>query len=180
MANKSQPSGDISFGEKLKFSSTKKIDYLATDDKKAFEIRFDTALAAGVGTPVFDGLKKTKAPVSTQVYSAVVPAVGKNVAMSIVVNGFCQTELGANCVLMLAANDQHSATHFGAKRKDQAYTAALPFKAKALTDVRLTVVLIAERDSAHAESSALIAVNDISADAALKGKKRPARAPKPS
>jgi hypothetical protein len=40
-------SGGVTFGEKLTFSSIKKVDYAISDDKKAFEIRFDKGLAAG-------------------------------------------------------------------------------------------------------------------------------------
>ena len=88
--------GGVSFGESLIFSSLKKVDYALSDDKKAFEIRFDTGLAAGVGTPVFEGLAKTRAPVSTRVYSAVIPATGEDVEVSLNVNGFGVTEAGTN------------------------------------------------------------------------------------
>ena len=167
MATNDRAGGGVTFGEKLKFSSSRKVDFALSDDKKAFEIRFDTALAAGVGTPVFDGLKKTAAPVNSSVYSAVVPIVGKSPRMSIVVNGFGTTEAGTNTKLVLTANDQHSVTHFPAGQDDEAFTVAFPYQGKTGTDLRLTIVLIAERDSAQPEASALIAVNDISADAAL-------------
>jgi hypothetical protein len=170
--------GGVSFGESLIFSSLKKVDYALSDDKKAFEIRFDTGLAAGVGTPVFEGLAKTRAPVSTRVYSAVIPATGEDVEVSLNVNGFGVTEAGTNTVLVLTANDQHIVTHFAAE-KDEGFAAALPFRAKAVTEIRLTVVLIAERDSLHPDASALIAVTDIGADAALTPRE-PARPERPS
>jgi hypothetical protein len=162
MATKVQAKDGVTFGPKLVFSSTKKVDFSVTDDKKAFEIVFRTALAAGVGTPSFKGLKKTRAPVNTNIYSAVLPASGKNVKASIVVNGFGVTEPGTNTAVVITANGQHSVTHF--TDSDEAFTASLPFRAKALTDVRVTVVLVAERAATHPDASALIAVTDISAD----------------
>jgi hypothetical protein len=33
------PKSSVTFGEKLTFSSIKKVDYAVSDDKKAFEIR---------------------------------------------------------------------------------------------------------------------------------------------
>lgn len=169
MATDSQASDGVKFGQKLKFSSTRKVDFSVTDDEKSFEIRLRTALSAGVGTPNFDGLKKTRASVNTRVFSAVVPAAGKGVRMAIVANGFGVTEPGTNAAVVIMANGQHSVTHFS--DSDGAFTASLPFRAKELTDVRVTVVLVAERDGAHPEASALIAVTDISADAALARRK---------
>jgi hypothetical protein len=180
MTRKAHATGGVTFGEGPTFSSEKKIAYHLEDDKQAFEIRFDTTLAAGVGTAIFDGVPKTDAPVSTRIYSAVIPATGKNVKTSFVVNGFGATEAGTNTVLMLSVNDQHSVTHFAPNRKDQAFLAALPYRAKTVTDVRLTVVLVAERDSTHPDGSALIAITDISADAAFTGKKPAKRGKKKS
>ncbi|HKR61538.1 MAG TPA: hypothetical protein VJS64_17760, partial [Pyrinomonadaceae bacterium] len=139
MATKVRASDGLTFGETLTHSSKKKVDYQLSDDKKAFEIRFDPALAAGVGTPVFDGLKKTKAPLSTSVYSAVIPATGKGVKTSFVANGFGVTEPGTNTMLILAVNDQHSVAHFAAKKGEQGFTVTLAYRAKAVTDIRLTV-----------------------------------------
>jgi len=165
---------DVTFGAAPTFTSEEKVDYFLADDKKAFEIRFQTALAAGVGSPVFEGVPKTEAPVTTRVYSAVIPARGKNLKTSFVVNGFRVTQPGTNAMLVIAVNDKHSVTHFGTAKKDEAFTAALPYSAKAPEDIRLTVMLVAERDSTHPDASSLIAVNDISADT-VQQKKKPAK-----
>jgi hypothetical protein len=42
-----------------------------------------------------------------------------------------------------------------------------------VAELRLSVVLVAERDSAHPDASALVAVTDISTDAASNRKKKP-------
>jgi len=178
MANKLPAKDDVSFGPKLKFSSTKKVNYTVTDDKKSFEIQFAQPLAAGVGTPVFDGLKKTRAPIGTNLYSAVVPSAGKNVKMSIHLNGFGETEPGTNTTVVMATNGQHSVTHFDTM--DGAFTASLAFRAKSLTDLRVTVLIVAERHAAHPGASALIAVTDISADTFVPRKKAAKKATKKS
>jgi hypothetical protein len=164
----------VSFGEKLAFSSSK-VDYAVSDDKKAFEIRFPTALAVGVGTPSFEGVK-TGTPVSTTIYSAVVPVTGKSLKTTVIANGFAAIEAGTHTVLVLTVNDQHSVTHFGKKKNDEAITASLKFQGKAVRDLRLTLALIAEQASTSPDASALIAINDISTDAAFK---KPKPKPKP-
>ena len=174
MASNTRKSDGVAFGRKPAFSSLRKIDYFLSDDEKAFEIRFRTALAAGVGTPAFDGLKKTRAPVTSRVYSAVIPVTGREVETSIFVNGFGVTEPGTNTIVVLTANDQHSVTHLAGQKSDEGFTAALPYRGKSVTELRLNVVLVAERDAAHPDASALVAITDISTDAALSRKKKPA------
>jgi hypothetical protein len=176
MAKKPRAAGGVTFGEQPTFTSEPNIAYQLSDDKQAFEIKFDTTLAIAVGPVVFDGVPKSDAPVRTRAYSAVIPAKGKNVKTSFVVNGFGATGPGTHTVLVLNVNDQHSVTDFVPRKKDQAFTVALPFRAKTLADVQVTVVLLAEHDSAHPDGSALLAVTDISADAAFK---KPAPKPKP-
>src|SRR5262249_62007592 len=126
----------------------------------------DPALAAGVGTPDFDGLKLTGAPINARLYSAVIPVTGKNLKTTFVLNGFGVMDPGATTKLMLTVNDQHSVTHF-APRDEQAFTVLMPFQADAVTDIRITVAVLAERDATHPDASALIALNDISADARI-------------
>jgi hypothetical protein len=179
MSVKPSANDGLTFGTKLAHSSRKKVDFQLSDDKKAFDLVFDAALAAGVGTPSFDGLKKTRAPVSTNVYSAVIPATGKGVKTAFAANGFGVVEPGAHTMLLLAVNDQHRVVHFDdAEKGEQGFTVAVEYRAKVVTDIRLTLLLVAERDSTHKGASALIAVTNLSADAALVKKKPTRGAPK--
>lgn len=178
MANKLPATDDVSFGSRLKFSSNRKVDYTVTDDRKSFAITFAPPMAAGVGTPVFDGLKKTRAPIGTNLYSAVVPGTGRNVKTAIVLNGFGQTEPGTNATLVITANGQHSVTQFDAL--DGAFTASSSFRAKPLTDLRVSVLIVAERHATDPEASALIVVNDISVDTFVPRKKPAGKAAKKS
>ncbi len=174
MSIKVSANDSLVFGTRLAHSSKKGVDFQLSDDRKAFDLVFDAALAAGVGAPSFDGLKKTRAPVSTNVYSAVIPATGKGVKTSFVANGFGVVEPGTSTMLLLAVNDQHSVVHFDARKGEQGFTVAVEYRAKTVTDIRLTLLLLAQRDATHAGASALIAVSNLSADAAL-GKKKPAQ-----
>jgi hypothetical protein len=164
MAKTIQTCDGVTFGEGLTYSSIQEVDYNLSNDKKAFTVTLQTGLAAGVGSPVYDGLVLTGAPVNTRIYSVVIPATGENLKTTFVLNGFGLTELGTNTKLVLTVNDQHSVTYFG-PREDQAFTVLMPFQAEAVTDVRITVLVIAECDSTHPDATALIVLNDVSADA---------------
>jgi len=161
----------FSFGDALAFSS-REVEFFRSDDEQAFEIRFPQAMAIAVGTASVDGVEPSDAPVRTSVYSAVIPVRGKSTRASFMVNGFGLTEPGTRATLFMSLNDQHTVTEFPGGQKDQDFVVALPFSGKEIQDVRLTVVLIAERDAAHPDASALVAITDISADAALAANKK--------
>lgn len=154
----------VTFGSKLKYTNSRKLEYSVSEDAKAFEIRFRTALAAGVGSPSFDGLAKSTAPIGTRVYAVVIPAIGDNVKTSITLDGFFVAEPGTAVTVVAVANDQHSVTHFSSSKKDQGFTASVPVRAKTLSEVRLMVAVMAQRDAEHPDASALIAVSGISAE----------------
>jgi len=175
LANDVKPGA--TFGEKPTFSSEQNILYHLEDDKKSFAIAFD-GFGTKVGTVGFTGAPDTKAPVSTRVYSAVVPVTGKNISASFVVNGFVVTEPGSNAVLVLSVNDKQVVTNFAPGMDNQAFTVSLKYRAKSVSDIRLSVYLLAERDSAHPDASALVAITDISSDAALAKKRAAERAKK--
>src|SRR5262249_45227018 len=96
MAGRPAKTSSIAFGPKLVHASMRKLEYTVTDDKKAFEIRFKTAIAAGVGSASFAGLKKTKAPIGTSLFTAVIPASGKNVKAALSLNGFFVAQPGTS------------------------------------------------------------------------------------
>ena len=140
-----------SFGPKLKFTSTRKLAYTVSDDSKAFDIRFDTAIAAGVGTPSFEGLRPSRAPIGTRLYSAVIPATGTNAKISINFNGFLVAQPGTQVTLVVVANDQHHVVHFADSGDDEGFTTSLPLRADTLSEIRLTVILVAQRDGVVAK-----------------------------
>ena len=154
----------VTFGERPTYTSIPEVAYERSDDKKAFTLTLQTGIAAGVGTPGHDGLVMTGAPVNTRTYSAVIPATGGNLETTFYLTGSGSTEPGTNTKVVLTVNDQHTVTHFGPREEDS-FSVSLPFRAEASTDIRITVVVIAERDAAHPDATALIIFNSISADA---------------
>ncbi|HKB01882.1 MAG TPA: hypothetical protein VKD90_06660 [Gemmataceae bacterium] len=164
MGSTNQERNGVTFGKSLTYSSIWQVAYHRSDDKKAFPITLPTALAAGVGTPVYGGLSLIGAPVDTRIYSAVIPTTGKDLMTTFVLNGFGSTDPGTNTKVVLRVNNQHSVTHFGPS-VDQAFTVTMPLRAESAADIRIAVLVVAERDSTHPDGNALIALNNISADA---------------
>jgi hypothetical protein len=165
--NVKRPADGLTFGDKPAFLSDQSFVYNRSDDQRAFDLKPDRGFGTLVGTIVFDGAPKTDAPVSTRVFSAVIPASGKNVRASFLVNGFATVEPGTHATLVLSVNDQHVVKQFRPEIVDEGFVVELKYRAKAVSDVRISVVLLAGRDSAHANASALVAITDITSDAAL-------------
>jgi len=164
MAQKSRTSTSITFGDKLAFSSDKNASYNVSDDKLSFSIKFDAPPAAAVGNVSFAGAPKTKAPVAMRTYAAVIPASGKGVKATFFVNGFGTAEAGTSTTLLFGVNGRQRVVPFAPKQDGQDFVASVSYRARAVTDIRISLVLIAERDAMHADAAALIAVNDITAD----------------
>ena len=161
MANSIKKSAGVSFGRKLSYTSTRKLEYTVTDDDKAFEIRFETAIAAGVGSPGFAGLDKSKAPIGTRVFAAVIPATGTDVKATVSLNGFFIADAGTSVLVFAAANDQQAIKQFRTSQDEEGFTVSVPVRAKSLSEIRLVVVLMAQQEGGAADASALIAVSDI-------------------
>ena len=153
----------IAFGRKLLYASTRKLEYTVTEDDMAFEIRFETAIAAGVGSPSFAGLKKTNAPIGTNVFTAVIPASGKNVKAALSLNGFFVAQPSTSVTLVATANDQQVVKRFRNSKDDKGFTLSVPVQARSLSEIRLVVLLVAQHESGG-DASALIALSDIGAD----------------
>lgn len=173
MAQKPRASTSITFGDKLAFSSDKNASYNVSDDKLSFSIQFDAPPAAAVGHVNFAGVPKTKSPLATHAYTAVIPASGRNVNATFFVNGFGTAEAGTNTLLLFKVNGRHRVGRFTPKQDGQDFVASVPYRARSVTDIRISLVLIAERDASHPEAAALIAVNDITADTKVHHKPPP-------
>lgn len=163
----------ITFGAKLSYSNVRKLEYTVTDDEMAFEIRFKTAIAAGVGSPSFAGLAKTTAPIGTRVFAVVIPAAGKGVNTTVMLNGFFVAQTGTSVAVIAVANDQQVVRQFQNSRDDKGFTVSVPVRAKSLSEVRLVVVLMALREGDVPDASALIAVTDIGSDTFVPKKSPP-------
>jgi hypothetical protein len=166
-------SQSVMFGDKPSFQSGEGV-YTVSNDKRAFTINFDKPLEATIGS-VADAPNKT--PISTRIYSAVIPVAGKYLKTSFFVTGFVLNEPGTNAAVVLSVNGQHAISRFGATKEDQPFLVEL--KHQAFTpDVRITVMLQAERDSAHPDASSIVRVTAIDTDSALARKRMADRAKK--
>lgn len=170
---KSRATQTATFGDKPSFTSLKKIIFSLSDDKKAFDLAFKaTEFSAGVGSVAFDGAPKGNPPVQIRSYAVVIPVSGQNLKTTFSVPGVCVADPGTHAALLLSVNDQHSVTQFKPKNDSQDFVATLRYQAKAVSDVRITVVLMVQRDAAHPGASALLKINTISTDALVSRKRK--------
>jgi hypothetical protein len=58
-------------------------------------------------------------------------------------------------------------SHFAGAGGYEPFAISLPFRAEVESDIRLTMLLIAERDSNHRDASALMVINSLGVDANL-------------
>lgn len=167
MAPKRKVGGGLTFGNRLSFSSTRKLDYTLEPGARAFQVQFDEGVGTGVGQSVYTGIPSTGSPIKSRSYSAVIPATGKKVAVSFVVRGALHTDPGASVSIAMVVNGQHLVTHFGENINSESFTVALPFRAKVVDEIRFTAILVAERDAAHREANAMIVINGFGIDSAF-------------
>jgi len=125
-------------------------------DKKAF-----TALFSGLVVSI-DG--KSSAPIVTRVFSFVLPLSGADPGLEIpfFVSGFVLTQKGANGHLVFSVNDQTTVADFPAN-SDKDFIQQLKYKVGSASEVRITVFLLADRDSTS-DSAVHLNVNAIDTD----------------
>ena len=170
---------DVTIGDKPTFKSADNFDYQLSDDKKAFTLAFTgfevTVDSAKLPAPVAARVRseKTDAPIGTRVFSIVIPLTGsKSVRNAFFVSGFVLTGEGTSGTLVFSINGQNTVTKFAAgMNKD--FVQRLNFRTKYASEVRITVFLLAERDSAG-QGAAFLGVNAIDTDTGLAKKPKPA------
>jgi hypothetical protein len=128
------------FGQAPSFNSDVGFTLGVSTDKKAFTIIF------GNLTVSIDG--KSSAPVVTRMFSFVLPLAGADPSLEIpfFVSGFVLTQKGANGHLVFSVNDQTTVADF-AENSNTDFTQQLKYKVGSASEVRMTVFLLADRDS---------------------------------
>jgi hypothetical protein len=144
------------------YQSDVAIDYGISLDKKAFTIGF-AGLEAKIGS-------KGSPSVATRSYSLVVPLSGAkpDTEFPIFVSGYANIQKGANAHAIFSVNEQTVVTDF-APPMDKDFIQEIKFKPGNNSELRMTVVLIADRD-APSDGNVFINVTAIDTDA-LKHKK---------
>lgn len=132
--------GDATFGQAPTFNTDVGFSLDVSQDKKAFTITFGN-LAVSI-----DG--KSSAPIVTRLFSFVLPLSGVDPGLEIpfFVSGFVSAEKGANGHLVFGVNEQTMVTDFTAN-SDKDFIQQLKYKVGSASEVRITIFLLADRDS---------------------------------
>jgi hypothetical protein len=125
-----------------------------SDDKKAFTVSF-SGLALSLDA-------KGSAPIVTRVFSFALPLSGADPGAEIpfFVSGFVGTQKGANGHLLFSVNDQTMVVDFPENANND-FVKQLNYKVGSASELRITVFLLADRDST---SDAGVTLNVLSID----------------
>jgi len=147
---------DATFGQAPSFNSDVGFTLGVSTDKKAFTIIFGNLTAS------IDG--KSSAPVVTRMFSFVLPLAGADPSLEIpfFVSGFVLTQKGANGHLVFSVNDQTTVADF-AENSNTDFTQQLKYKVESASEVRMSVFLLADRDSTS-DSAVHLAVTAMDTD----------------
>jgi hypothetical protein len=157
------------FGDKPTFQSADNFTYQLSDDKQAFTIVFNPAFEATVANAPTG--KDPGGPIATKILSLVIPVYGKKIKTTFIVSASVTADEGAGGAIMLSVNDKQTVTRFGATGEKEMLV-QLNYASDSASDVRLTVLLLAEHDSAHPKAAALVHVTAIDSDLAAMNKRR--------
>jgi hypothetical protein len=149
-------SNDATFGRPT-FNSDVESNLGISDDKKAFTVMF-----SGLGVSLE---AKGPAPIVTRVFSFALPLSGAEPGVEIpfAIAGFVGSEKGANAHLLLSVNDQSMVVDFPENSQTD-YSQQLKYKVGYASELRITVFLLADRDST---SDAGVELNVLSMDAKI-------------
>src|SRR6266545_6211745 len=158
----------VTFGDKPTFQTDDKFDYSLSRDKKAFTVGF-SALEAGIGTNPAGHVPErvnSAAPIVSRVFSMVIPVTdGKLVRTTFAASAFVITSKGANATLLFDVNGQNTVVKLP-PGSDRSFIPTVDFRAKDVSDIRMTVFLMVERDAAYRDASAYLNVSAIDTDLA--------------
>jgi|SRR6516225_5839844 hypothetical protein len=149
-------SNDATFGLPT-FNSDVERNLGISDDKKAFTVTFN-----GLGVSL---AAKGSAPIVTRAFSFALSLSGCEPGVEIPFNiaGFVGGEKGANAHLLFSVNDQTMVVDFP-ENSNTDFSQQLKYKVGNASELRITVFLLADRDST---SDAGVALNVLSMDAKI-------------
>ena len=149
---------DATFGEAPTFNTDVGFSLALSPDKKAFTATF-SGLQAAIDGP-------SAAPIATRVFSFSVPLSGAEPGREIpfFVSGFAFSEKEATAHLVFSVNNQSTVTDFPADSNTD-FVQQLKYTAGDAADARITVFLLADRDS-NSDSGVHVNVSAIDTDTA--------------
>jgi hypothetical protein len=146
----------LTFAKTHAYASDDLFDLAFSDDGKAFTLTFSKFEAvADTGT----------APIVMRTFAVVLPLSGggRDGEITFRLSGFSTNRPHSSASLLLGVNGRTAVIDFAAN-SEQSYIHELEFKATAATECRLSVLLVAGRDSTNAESGAFLNAATIDAD----------------
>ncbi|HKA19580.1 MAG TPA: hypothetical protein VKN18_14920 [Blastocatellia bacterium] len=148
----------FTFGKIPTYQSNDKFDLAVSDDKRALTLTFSDL-------QVTVGGSKSPAPMSTRVFSLVVPLEGKDerVEIEFGVSAFIKTLDGATATIVSSVNGQSTVADFPAN-SEQSLVQQLKFTGQSPSECRLCVVLLVGRDTKNSNAEAFLNVTAIDAE----------------
>jgi hypothetical protein len=148
----------ITFGQIPVSQCDEAFQLTVSDDKRALTLMF-----SDFQTTVGD--KKSTVPISTRLFSVVLPLQGdeKRVEIEFIVQGFIFALEGATATLVCSVNGQTSVADFPGSA-EQSYLHKFKFVAEAPSESRVCVFLLLGRDSTNTSTEAQMSVTTIDAE----------------
>ena len=145
------------FADKTSFQSADQdaMNYAASPDKLTFTMTFSN-MEAVIGSGQSGAVD---APVATKVASLVIPVTGQQIDATIVVDAGATTQEGTGATLMLVVNDKSTAVHVPAGANNKDVELQLRYRAKGVSDLRITILAVVDRDQAHPGSASDLTVD---------------------
>ena len=153
--------GSPTFGKAPTYSADTGFALSVSDDKTAFTATFSNLIVT------LDQKSSVPVPIVTRTFSFSLPlsSVDPGTEIPFFISGSAFCEKGANARLIFTINDQSTVSVFTDNTTD--YVQELKYKSGAATEARVTVILMADRDST---SGAQAYLNVLSIDADLLNK----------
>jgi hypothetical protein len=148
----------ITFGQLPNKQGAEEFDLHFSDDKRALTLTFSD-LQITVGN------SKSPTPMSTRVFSLVLPLQGddKRVEIEFIVQGYNLNPECATATMLCSVNGQTTVADFPGK-SDQSFQQRLKFAAETPSECRLCVFLLVGRDSQNSSAEAYLNVTSIDAE----------------
>lgn len=146
------------FGQIPLYQSENKFEVGVSDDKRAMTITFSDFVVQVEAS-------KLPAPILSHVFSLVVPLEGndKMAEIEFIISAFILTTEGATATLLTSINGQTTVADFPANT-DQSFEQVLKFTAQSPSECRLSVFLLAGRNSTKNNAAAHLSVTAIDAE----------------
>jgi hypothetical protein len=165
MQKEKKAESGVTFGDKPSFATEQIFEYAPSDDGKAFTITF-SGLEVSVGNTKAPG-----PPVAAREFSIVVPVSGYGPVKTVVgTTAFAMTSKGATGALVVTVNGNSKVFPI-ASGFDEGFVHTVDLAASEVSEMRISLQLLVERDSAFPDAVALITINAIDADLAPAGGK---------